>query len=104
MRKNLKLKNGTSTIIEPRVLNGAQTVSTLSKFIEDSQKNPNFQENLPLLKEIEVIGKIITTCAPEFITQVTISNNKQNPVEPWNLRANDEIQCEFVDKFQEDGV
>jgi AIPR protein len=102
--QKLHIENGRATIIEPRVLNGAQTISTLFKFIEESQKNPNFEENQHLLKEIDVIGKIITTCTSEFVTQVTISNNKQNPVEPWNLRANDEIQCEFVDKFAEDGI
>ncbi len=102
--QKLTLDNGITSIIEPRVLNGAQTVSTLAKFIDDNQKNPNFQDSIELLKEIEVIGKVIEKCDVEFITQITISNNKQNPVEPWNLRANDDIQCEFADKFQEDGI
>ena len=29
------------------------------------------------------------------MTRVTINNNRQNPVEPWNLHANDDIQLEL---------
>lgn len=96
--------NGCADIIEPRVLNGAQTITTLSRFIEDNQKNPLFQENKEILKEVAVIGKVITNCSPEFVTEITISNNKQNPVDSWNLRANDLIQLEFEDKFRNKGV
>lgn len=102
--EKLEAENGTSKIVEPRVLNGAQTITTLSRFIEEIQKQPNFSEYEETLKQIEVIGKIITNCTQEFVTQVTISNNKQNPVESWNLRANDLIQLEFDDKFRNDGI
>jgi hypothetical protein len=102
--EKLSFENGNAVIVEPRILNGAQTITTLSRFIEDSQKNPTFQENIDLLKEIEVIGKVVTNCSAEFVTQITISNNKQNPVESWNLRANDLIQLEFDDKFKNDGI
>jgi hypothetical protein len=97
-------ENDKVTIVEPRILNGAQTITTFSRFIEDSQKNPVFQENVTILKEIEVIVKIIKDCSPEFVTQITISNNKQSPVESWNLRANDLVQLEFDDKFRNDGI
>ncbi|HAC23494.1 MAG TPA: hypothetical protein DCE81_01115, partial [Cytophagales bacterium] len=96
--------NDTTTIVEPRVLNGAQTITTLWRFIEDIRKLPQYAEYEATLRKIEVIGKIITQCSQEFVTQVTISNNKQNPVESWNLRANDLIQLEFEDKFRKEGL
>jgi hypothetical protein len=101
-----KFENSTApaTIVEPRVLNGAQTITTLANFIEHIQKMPNYSHYESTVKEIEVICKIITNCTQDFITQVTISNNKQNPVESWNLRANDLIQLEFDDKFRRDGI
>jgi AIPR protein len=37
-----------------------------------------------------------------FVTNVTICNNRQNPVLPWTLRANDRIQCDLAGKFRED--
>jgi len=45
---------------------------------------------------------VITEAAQEFVTRVTINNNRQNPVEPWNLHANDLIQLELQDKFRDD--
>lgn len=36
--EKLDAENGTTKIVEPRVLNGAQTITTLSRFIEDIQK------------------------------------------------------------------
>jgi len=102
--EKFETQDGITTIVEPRVLNGAQTITTLSRFIEDIQRQPDYLEHIKMLREIQVIGKIVTNCKQEFVTQVTISNNKQNPVESWNLRANDMIQLEFDDKFKVDGI
>jgi hypothetical protein len=46
--------------------------------------------------------RIITDAAPDFVTAVTINNNRQNPVDPWNLHANDMIQLELQDKLRDD--
>lgn len=100
--ENFKAENDEITIVEPRVLNGAQTITTFSRFMEDNKLNQNLAKNNKLLKRIRVMAKIITNCSPEFITTVTIANNKQNPVDPINLRATDEIQFEFEDKFRDD--
>ena len=96
-------ENGMMRIVEPRVLNGAQTITTFAKFIEDNNNNPVLDENRARLGKIRVIAKVITEASAEFITSVTISNNRQNPVEPWNLRASDMIQCAFEDKFNAHG-
>ncbi|MGI8581854.1 MAG: AIPR family protein [Chitinophagaceae bacterium] len=98
--ENIELNNGVATIIEPRVLNGAQSIVTLSRFLNDNAKNPCLEKNFDRVKKIKVLAKIITNCQPDFITSVTIANNKQNPVDSINLRANDEIQLEFEDKFR----
>jgi hypothetical protein len=94
--------NNLANIIEPRILNGAQTITTLFHYVDkEIQTLPNREEKMNMLKKIEVIGKIITKCKDkDFVTQVTISNNKQNPVAAWNLRANDDIQLKFAAKFR----
>jgi hypothetical protein len=99
--REFKIENGRAKIIEPRVLNGAQTITILSHFIEGLKDRSDWEECKKTLKEIEVIGKIITDCPKDFVTQVTISNNKQNPVKAWNLRANETIQLKFADMFRE---
>jgi hypothetical protein len=54
------------------------------------------------LESIRVLAKIVVDDPlSDFVTNVTICNNRQNPVNPWNLRANDRIQCDLHDRFKE---
>jgi len=87
----------------PRLLNGAQTVTSLAKFLKDNEGSPMLKANQQILESIRVLAKIVV-CDPhsEFVTNVTINNNRQNPVDPWNLRANDRIQCDLQDKLKEE--
>src|SRR5260221_392359 len=86
----------------PRLLNGAQTITTLGSFLSKNKDNPRLNEGKKTFEEIRVLCKIITEADPKFVTRVTINNNRQNPVEPWNLHANDLIQLELQDKLKMD--
>jgi hypothetical protein len=99
--------NGNKLLLtEPRILNGAQTVTSVVKFIEENSTPSLQMEKNKLFQSIEVLGKVILpnqkTDHSDFIANVTINTNRQNPVEPWNLRASDLLQLEFSDKFKED--
>jgi hypothetical protein len=94
--------DGHFQITEPRLLNGAQTVMTFARFLKANEGNKHIAERRDLLEQINVGCRIITDAAPEFVTTVTINNNRQNPVDPWNLHANDMIQLEIQDKFRDD--
>lgn len=89
-------------ITEPRLLNGAQTVTTFGRFLRANEGNNRLSERRDVLNSIYVVCRIITDATPEFVTTVTINNNRQNPVDPWNLHANDMIQLEIQDKFRDD--
>lgn len=95
--------NDTHAVIKvPRLLNGAQTITSVAKFMEEYDGHPELKTNKNLLERIKVLAKIVVADPhSEFVTNVTICNNRQNPVEPWNLRANDRIQCDLHDKFKE---
>ena len=86
----------------PRLLNGAQTVTTVKGFQEANKDNPKLTQGRDAFDSIRVLCKVITSATPKFVTRVTINNNRQNPVEPWNLHANDGIQLELQDKFRSD--
>ena len=88
-------------VTTPRLLNGAQTVATFNRFLEDNKGNRAVMDRKSTLNDIRVQCRIITKASDQFITTVTINNNRQNPVEPWNLRANDRIQLELADLFIE---
>jgi hypothetical protein len=94
--------DGQYRVTAPRLLNGAQTVTTLSEFLNGNKDNPRLAEGRPALEDLRVMCRIITNSSPDFVTQVTINNNRQNPVGPWNLHANDLIQLELQDKFRSD--
>src|SRR5205814_10520778 len=100
--ENFRSENGTYRITEPRVLNGAQTIATLSRFLKANEGNQRLTGGKEALESTYVLTKIVTEAAQDFVTRVTINNNRQNPVEPWNLRANDEIQLELQDKFKQE--
>jgi hypothetical protein len=48
------------------------------------------------------MARIVKSREDEFLKKVTINNNRQNPIMPWNLTAKDFIQIYFEDKFRED--
>lgn len=100
--EKIEYTNGYCHLTAPRLLNGAQTVTTFREFIETNKNNRRLEENSEILNKIFVPCKIITQSTQEFITKVTINNNRQNPVEPWNLHANDLIQLELHDKLRDD--
>ena len=89
-------------IVSPRLLNGAQTVTTVARFREKNKDNPKLAEGEAEFQHMRVLCKVITNAEPKFVTRVTINNNRQNPVDPWNLHANDLIQLEIQEKFKDD--
>jgi len=143
--------NSIVRMVEPRILNGAQTVMILKQFIEEEAKKnyrsaasksngnkkreklentinnhgdkiesdssfnqPDMELNtttmtmLSLLQkklaEVNVLARIIQTTDEKFLKQVTINNNRQNPIMPWNLRANDLLQISFEESFARLGI
>jgi hypothetical protein len=100
--EKVEMVEGNCRLTAPRLLNGAQTVTTVASFRKANQDNPKLLEGHAAFEAIRVLCKIITNADQKFVTRVTINNNRQNPVEPWNLHANDMIQLELQDKFSTD--
>lgn len=89
------------SLIEPRVLNGAQTIKTLKAYVDDNKTDDRIPEKL---QNIKVMARVVKSSQEKFLNKVTINNNRQNPIRPWNLRANDLIQSEFEDLFKEKNI
>lgn len=97
---HLEMNGDRATITEPRVLNGAQTITSIGKFIELNAGNKSLRTATESLGRIRVLAKIISRAPSSFVTAVTINNNRQNPVEAVNLRASDPIQLELQERFR----
>lgn len=100
--ERLVVDDGKATVTEPRVLNGAQTLTTLARFIEKNREHPEYRKRVQRLEEVEVLVKVIDEAESPFVVGVTICTNKQNPVDPWNLRASEQIQLDLADRFREE--
>lgn len=94
-------EDGLAQVVEPRILNGAQTIGTLHKIVFPKKGEPPSPEDLSRLDEIQVLAKILYGCDEQFVTDVAIANNKQNPVKPWNLRASDRYQIDLEQRFRD---
>ena len=100
--QSIQPSDGAFEITEPRILNGAQTVTTFNGFLKKFAEHPELAKNRARLEAIEVPCRILTNAADAFIISVTVNNNRQNPVKPWALRANDFIQLQLADKFKDE--
>jgi hypothetical protein len=100
--ERVELEDGICRLRASRLLNGAQTVTTVAGFLKKNAENPKLAAGKGAYESIRLLCRVITGADQPFVTRVTVNNNRQNPVEPWNLRANDLIQLELQDKFRSD--
>lgn len=99
--KDIQRNDGGIALYEPRVLNGAQTISSANAFYEEHKVKKDI---LDRLEQIKIVAKIIISGNESFVRNVAINNNRQNPIEPWHLRANDKRQLEFEERFAKLGI
>lgn len=100
--EGFEARAGSCSLRAPRLLNGAQTLTTAVRFLEKHKDTPRLEQGMEAYRRIRLLCRIISRSESKFVTRVTINNNRQNPVEPWNLHANDLIQLELQDKFRND--
>lgn len=95
--ERMVLHDGNLKVTEPRLLNGAQSVTTFAKFLERYADHPAIKQGTAPFQEVMVLARIVSQAKDDFVTTVTLNNNRQNPVQPWALRANDLIQLQISD-------
>jgi len=76
----------------PAIINGGQTVRTLF----DTDKSPKKAANV--LARITKIPMVLQTQKEykEIIDNIILRSNSNNPMYPWDLRSNDEIQVKIA--------
>lgn len=82
-------------IERPKIINGAQSLFTYEQYAKKSKNpvNPN------------VLVKVVVPYpgTDSFLRQVTMANNRQNPVYSYHLRAADDLQFFIWQRYQEEG-
>lgn len=87
----------------PHVLNGCQTVTIADKFMRKLEEAKKAAE-LALFEQISVIAKIVVGTMDEETREITNSNNRQNPIESWQLFSNDPIHLEIESLLRDSGI
>lgn len=84
-------------LVDPQIINGCQTVCAIRDAYNDL--TPVEQEEFKKRTRLQV--KIIRTTDPEFISQIVITTNDQNPMAPRNLKSNSSEQKRLQSSFRE---
>jgi hypothetical protein len=100
-------KNLLFTLESPSVINGCQTI-TLSheylKKIENEKDEDEKKIKLQRFKQIQVIAKVVIGVSEEELKEITNANNRQNPIENWQLFSNDSIHVAIETSLKERGI
>jgi hypothetical protein len=80
----------------PQIINGCQTVRAICEAYDDL--TPELQKHFRDNTKVQV--KIIKTTDPDFIGQLVISTNDQNPMNPRNLKSNTSEQRDIQQSFR----
>ncbi|MEM3433434.1 MAG: AIPR family protein [Candidatus Hadarchaeum sp.] len=79
-----------------QIINGCQTVCALRDAYE--ALSPRDQDEFR--EQVRIQVKVIKTTDPEFIGQLVITTNDQNPMNPRNLKSNTAEQKDLQEKFR----
>ncbi len=87
----------------PSIINGCQTITIAEGYLRFLEKKQD-QDKLKRFNEIKVLCKIVIGTTDEELREITNSNNRQNPIEEWQLFSNDPIHIEIEYSLREIGI
>ena len=80
------------------IINGAQTTSTLGRFLKNAQLNDNVSDE-EKLKKVFVLARILKVEDNNFKNNIAIYNNTQNPITTRDMVSNREEQIKLYEKL-----
>jgi hypothetical protein len=78
----------------PCVINGCQSISTAHTFWGQRHR-ANDVAGLERLGQVTVLAKVVVRPTEEHSHEISNSNNRQNPIESWQLFCNDPIHIQL---------
>jgi len=96
---NINRENKNIEISDPSILNGCQTIKSSFFFYQDQIEKDRL--NYDIWKSIPVSIRFVVTEDDELWREVAESNNRQNSMKASALRANDKIQIELENQFED---
>ena len=101
--------DGELALEDPAVINGCQTITIAEKFLREltARKDLSPKEitkRVAKLEAVKVVAKIVVGSSDEELRDITNSNNRQNPIENWQLYSNEPIHHEIESSLAEEGI
>jgi len=87
----------------PSIVNGCQTVTIANRFLTKLESEEN-QQAIERFEQIHVMSKIVIGADEDELREITNSNNRQNPIENWQLYSNDRIHIEIETELEDLGI
>ena len=95
--------DGVLNLEAPSIINGCQTIVIAHEYFKKLEKEGN-ADRLQGFREIKVIAKVVVGTTNEELKEITNSNNRQNPIENWQLFSNEPIHIEIETTLKDMGV
>jgi hypothetical protein len=87
----------------PSIINGCQTITIAHEFLKPLEKSKN-DEAIERFKQIKVVAKVVVAVSNEELKEITNANNRQNPIENWQLFSNEPIHIEIEQTLKDCGI
>ncbi|HEY0097398.1 MAG TPA: AIPR family protein [Pyrinomonadaceae bacterium] len=87
----------------PSIINGCQTITIASEYLKRLEWQADAGA-LELFKQIKVVAKVVVGTTNEELKEITNSNNRQNPIENWQLFSNEPLHVEIEAALKDIGV
>jgi hypothetical protein len=87
----------------PSIINGCQTIAIANEYLKRLERQKD-EAALELFRQVKVIAKVVVGTTNEELKEITNSNNRQNPIENWQLFSNESIHIEIEATLKDLGV
>jgi hypothetical protein len=87
----------------PSIINGCQTITIANEYLKRLERQKN-DSAIDLFKQIKVIAKVVVGTTNEELKEITNSNNRQNPIENWQLFSNEPIHIDIEATLKDIGI
>lgn len=87
----------------PSIINGCQTITIAQEFLKPLEKAKN-DKAIERFKQIKVVAKVVVGVSNEELKEITNANNRQNPIENWQLFSNEPIHIEIEQSLKDCGI
>jgi hypothetical protein len=95
--------DGTLLLDSPYIINGCQTVNIASRYLAKLEK-AKAADKIARFKNIQVVAKVVRRASASQLREIANCNNRQNPIEAWQLFSNDPVHGAIEGSLRDVGV